>query len=81
MNRFLGTMFAIATLVAIAFAILNFGNYTSMRTPAEPASAEADAVLSEQTETTDDETLTEPTDSVALGDTAPESPVPTTAEE
>ena len=79
MNRFLGTMFAIATLVAIAFAILNFGNYTSMRTPAEPASA--GAVLSEQTETTDDETLTEPTDSLALGETAPESPVPTTAEE
>lgn len=79
MNRFLGTMFAIATLVAIAFAILNFGNYTSMRTPAEPASA--GAVLSEQTETTDDETLTEPTDSLALGETAPELPVPTTAEE
>ena len=79
MNRFLGTMFAIATLVVIAFAILNFGNYTSMRTPAEPASA--GAVLSEQTETADDETLTEPTDSLALGETAPESPVPTTAEE
>lgn len=79
MNRFLGTMFAIATLVAIAFAILNFGNYTSMRTPAEPASA--GAVLSEQTETTDDETLTEPTDSLATEEIIPLAIDPTTAEE
>ena len=81
MNRFLGTMFAIATLVAIAFAILNFGNYTSMRSATEPTSADADAVLSEQVEVADDEALTEPADSVALGETAPESPAPTTAEE
>lgn len=30
MNRLLGTLFALATLGAIAFAILNHGNYTSM---------------------------------------------------
>ena len=30
MNRLLGTLFALATLAAIAFAILNYGNYTSM---------------------------------------------------
>ena len=30
MNRFFGTLFALATLGAIAFAILNYGNYTSM---------------------------------------------------
>ena len=30
MNRFLGTLFALATIVAAAFAILNYGNYTSM---------------------------------------------------
>ena len=30
MNRFFGTLFALATLGAIAFAILNSGNYTSM---------------------------------------------------
>ena len=30
MNRLLGTLFAVATIVAIAFAILNYGNYTSM---------------------------------------------------
>lgn len=30
MNRLLGTLFALATLVVIAFAILNIGNYSSM---------------------------------------------------
>lgn len=30
MNRLLGTLFALATLAAIAYAILNIGNYTSM---------------------------------------------------
>ena len=30
MNRLLGTLFALATLAAIVFAILNIGNYTSM---------------------------------------------------
>ena len=30
MNRLLGTLFALATFVAIAFAILNIGNYSSM---------------------------------------------------
>ena len=30
MNRLLGTLFAVATIAAIAFAILNYGNYTSM---------------------------------------------------
>lgn len=81
MNRLVGTLFAIATLVVIAFAILNFGNYTSMRSAAEPTSADADAVLSEQVEVADDEALTEPADSVALGETAPGSPAPTTVEE
>lgn len=43
MNRLLGTLFALATLAAIAFAILNYGNYTSMvftattDTPVTPA--------------------------------------------
>ena len=38
MNRLLGTLFALATLAAIAFAILNYGTYTSMcATPTEPA--------------------------------------------
>ena len=81
MNRFLGTLFAVAVLVVIAFAILNYGNYTSMRFAAEPTSADVDAVLSEQVEVADDEALTEPADSVALGETALESPAPTTAEE
>jgi hypothetical protein len=81
MNRLLGTLFAVAALVVIAFAILNYGNYTSMRFAAEPTSADADAVLSEQVEVADDEALTEPADSVALGETAPESPAPTAAEE
>ena len=81
MNRFLGTLFAIATIAAIVFAILNYGNYTSMRYAAEPTSADADAVLSEQTETTDDETLTEPTDSLATEDIIPLAIDPTTAEE
>jgi hypothetical protein len=30
MNRLLGTLFALATLVVIAFAILNIGDYSSM---------------------------------------------------
>jgi hypothetical protein len=48
MNRLLGTLFALATLVAIAFAILNYGNYTSMcfipttEEPATPADAPAE---------------------------------------
>ena len=80
MNRLLGTLFAIATIVAIVFAILNFGNYTSMRSAAEPTSADADAVLSEQVEVAYDEALTKPADSVALGETASETPVTTLAE-
>ena len=44
MNRLLGTLFALATLAAIAFAILNYGTYTSICfTPAKP-SAPADAL-------------------------------------
>lgn len=48
MNRLLGTLFALATLAAIAFAILNYGNYTSMvfipttEEPATPADAPAE---------------------------------------
>lgn len=48
MNRLLGTLFALATLAAIAFAILNYGNYTSMvfiptmEEPAIPADAPAE---------------------------------------
>lgn len=30
MNRILGTIFALATLAAIAYAIMNVGNYTSI---------------------------------------------------
>lgn len=30
MNRILGTIFALATLAAIAYAIMNAGNYTSI---------------------------------------------------
>lgn len=81
MNRFLGTIFAIATLVAIAFAILNFGNYTSMRSTSEPSSADADVVLGEQAEATEEEALTEPTDSLATEDIIPVAIDPTTAEE
>ena len=77
MNRLLGTLFAIATIAAIVFAILNFGNYTSMRSAIEPTSA--DATPSEQTEIID-ETLGESADSVDLEETASESPAPTTAE-
>ena len=48
MNRLLGTLFALATLVAIAFAILNYGNYTSMcfiPTTEEPATpADGDVI-------------------------------------
>ena len=81
MNRFLGTIFAIATLVSIAFAILNFGNYTSMRSTSEPSSADADVVLGEQAEATEEETLTEPTDSLATEDVIPVAIDPTTSEE
>ena len=77
MNRLVGTLFAIATLVVIAFAILNFGNYTSMRSAAEPT----DAVEIERETVVEREALVEPADSVALGETAPESPAPTTVEE
>lgn len=77
MNRLLGTLFAIATIAAIVFAILNFGNYTSMRSAAEPT----EAVEIEREVVVEGETLVEPTDSVALGETAPESPAPTSAEE
>lgn len=39
MNRLLGTLFAVATIAAIAFAILNYGNYTSMLQRPEAATA------------------------------------------
>lgn len=51
MNRLLGTLFALATLAAIAFAILNYGNYTSMvfipttEEPATPADAPAEGEI------------------------------------
>lgn len=51
MNRLLGTLFALATLAAIAFAILNYGNYTSMvftattDAPATPADAPAEVEI------------------------------------
>jgi hypothetical protein len=51
MNRLLGTLFALATLAAIAFAILNYGNYTSMvfipttEEPATPADAPAEVEI------------------------------------
>ena len=41
MNRLLGTLFALATLVAIVFAILNYGNYSSMCSASAVESAEA----------------------------------------
>ena len=65
MNRLLGTLFALATLVAIAFAILNFGNYSSM-------CSTTDAVDSELT--IEEETLYEeiqPVDSLT-NEVAPE---------
>ena len=51
MNRLLGTLFAFATLAAIAFAILNYGNYTSMvfipttEEPATPADTPAEVEI------------------------------------
>lgn len=60
MNRLVGTLFAIATLVVIAFAILNFGNYTSMRSAAEPT----DAVEIECETVVEGEALVEPADSL-----------------
>lgn len=51
MNRLLGTLFALATLAAIAFAILNYGNYTSMvftattDAPVTPADAPAEVEI------------------------------------
>ena len=50
MNRLLGTLFALATLAAIAFAILNYGNYTSMCRAQEIAAevnCEAEIVIEE----------------------------------
>lgn len=69
MNRLLGTLFAVAALVVIAFAILNYGNYTSMRSTSAPASV--DAVVSEEIETIVDTTLVEPADSLATEEVAP----------
>ena len=40
MNRLLGTLFALATLAAIVFAILNIGNYSSMCSALAVESAE-----------------------------------------
>ncbi|MBO7282884.1 MAG: hypothetical protein J6U73_05745 [Alistipes sp.] len=80
MNRLLGTLFALATLVAIAFAILNYGNYTSMCfTPTEqPAPAEIldtvdtldmeDTLNYTDTSIIDDATLADP-DNIAPVDT------------
>ena len=45
MNRLLGTLFALATLAAIAYAILNAGNYTSMCSA--PVAAEVEIVEDE----------------------------------
>lgn len=51
MNRLIGTLFALATLAAIAFAILNYGSYTSMvfipttEEPATPADAPAEVEI------------------------------------
>lgn len=50
MNRLLGTLFALATLAAIAYAILNVGNYTSICFTSAP-----DAV-----EVADEESVIEP---------------------
>lgn len=40
MNRILGTIFALATLAAIAYAIMNAGSYTSIYFTQEDAPAE-----------------------------------------
>lgn len=40
MNRLLGTLFALVSLVVIAFAILNIGNYSSMCSASAVESAE-----------------------------------------
>lgn len=68
MNRILGTLFALATLAAIAFAILNSGTYTSICfTPAEdPAPADTldmvDTLDPEDTFATPDTPLTDDAD-------------------
>ena len=68
MNRLLGTLFALATLAAIAFAILNYGNYTSMvfiPTTEEPATP-ADAPVDVDIDGTVDDTFDLPLDTMAV---------------
>ena len=62
MNRLLGTLFAIATIVAIVFAILNAGSYTSICATTEPTPV--DSVAVESTVVVDKEPVVEgaPTD-------------------
>ena len=89
MNRFLGTLFALATIVAAAFAILNYGNYTSMCFSA--ASADSTTVVdipaeeSAPTVDVDDDTASDATiapladttvvDVVATPDRSPVEPI------
>lgn len=61
MNRILGTLFAIATLAAIAYAIVNAGNYSSICFDKELNSETAteEFTTSEREITAEDEETTE----------------------
>ena len=58
MNRLLGTLFAVATIVAIVFAILNAGSYSSICSTTE--SAPVDSVAVEPAVVAEEEPLVEP---------------------
>lgn len=66
MNRLLGTLFALATLAAIVFAILNIGNYSSMRSITDAVDSELtieEEILYEEIQPVDslsNETISEP---------------------
>lgn len=60
MNRIIGTLFALATLAAIAYAIYNAGNYTSI------CFTEEDAPTEEVVEITTEEDIAIESDSVEV---------------
>lgn len=70
MNRLIGTLFALASLAAIAFAILNYGSYTSMCYT--PAPTPAVSIVEEE--------IVEP-DSLSTPDPIIEQPVDLTVSE
>lgn len=73
MNRLLGTLFALATLAAIAFAILNIGNYSSMCFVPDVSTADTQAV--EQTITLDSEPLVEDDEPIECADSTAFEPI------